>query len=742
VVLDTRDWAAGENFVLKMNDALERADRVVALFSNAYFEPQRYTTIEWTTILAAGGHLVPLRIEDVSPPPVLRALIYRDLYGLREEQARRVLLEAVSGPRRMDRPPKFPGRHAPDGSARAQRLGPRLPGALPAVWNAPIRSPAFTGRDGMMVRLREQLSSGGTAVVQALHGMGGVGKTQLAVEYVHRFAADYDLVWWVDAEKASLIGEQLAALGVAAGWVAPEGEISTSVATVKAQLRGRAGWLLVFDNAERPADLAPWLAEGPGHALITSRNPGWGQLAVPMEVDVFTRPESVALLRAQVPTLSEVGAAQLAAALGDLPLALAQAAGVLAETGVPADEYLHILRSRAAELLSEGAPISYPVSLAAAIRLAADRLADEDAAAAQLLELCAFLAPEPVPVALFTAAPAGALPQPLAAVAGSPLALRRSLGRVVRYGLARVAPDGPQLHRLIQAVIRDHLDSARKQAVQTQLEALLVGFHLGDPMDPASWSDWARLLPHVLALDPVSSGNIHLRDVACKATRYLLARGDTHAGLDLARDLHARWRESLGPNDEHTRWAADSLARAYRGLGRYTEARRLNEESLDRDREVHGYDHPSTLATAISLAVDLRALGEVEQARQLAEDTLIRSRRVLGEDHPDTLTSANSLAANLRASGAVEQARQLNEDTLTRRRRILGEDHPDTLTSANSLTVDLTALGLVEQARQLAEDTLTRRRRILGEDHPDTLKSTQNLAEILSDLRSLRKQDR
>jgi tetratricopeptide (TPR) repeat protein len=636
----------------------------------------------------------------------------------------------------------------------------------------------------MLVRLREQLSSGGTAVVQALHGMGGVGKTQLAVEYAHRFAADYDLVWWVDAEQASLIGEQLAALGVAAGWVAPQVEVSRSVATVKAQLRGRAGWLLVFDNAERPADLVPWLAEGPGHVLVTSRNPGWGDLAVPMEVDVFTRPESVALLRAQAPTLSQDEATRLAAALGDLPLALAQAAGVVAETGVPPDEYLHILRSRAAELLSEGAPVSYPTSLAAAVRLAADRLADEDAAAAQLLELCAFLAPEPVPVALLTAAPAGALPQPLAAVAGSPLALRRSLGRVARYGLARVAPNGPQLHRLVQAVIRARLDAARKQAVQAQLEALLVGFRLGDPMDPASWSDWARLLPHLLALDPVSSGNAHLRDLACNATRYLLARGDTQAALDLAHGLHGRWREGLGPNDEHTRWAADSLARAYRGLGRYAESRRLNEENLDRDREVYGYDHPSTLATALSLAVDLRALGEVEQARQLAEDTLVRSRRVLGEDHPDTLTSANSLAVDLtalglaeqarqlaeetltrrrrtlgedhpdtliaahnlaaamRASGWVERARRLNEDTFSRRRRVLGEDHPDTLTSANSLAVDLTALGLVERARQLAADTLSRRQRVLGEDHPDTMRSTQNLAEILSHLRSPRKPNR
>ena len=112
-------------------------------------------------------------------------------------QARRVLLEAVAGPRRPDRKPVFPGRGTAGGLTRLGGAGPRLPGSLPRVWNLPARNVGFTGRDGLLVAVRERLLAGDRAVVQAFQGMGGVGKTQLAIEYGHRFAGTYDLAWWV-----------------------------------------------------------------------------------------------------------------------------------------------------------------------------------------------------------------------------------------------------------------------------------------------------------------------------------------------------------------------------------------------------------------------------------------------------------------------------------------------------------------------------------------------------------------
>ena len=231
------------------------------------------------------------------------------------------------------------------------------------AWNVPARNPGFTGRDELLADVRRRLLSADRAVVQALLGMGGIGKTQLATEYAHRFADSYDLAWWINAEQGGLIGDQVAALGLALGCVQP-GDGADAVRTaVLSELRHRGRWLLIFDNAEYPADVAPWLPGGGGHVLITSRQRGWDEVAVAVEMDVLTRPESVAILQSRVTVLTEDDADRLAAELGDLALAIAQAAEFMADTGMAADEFLMLLRTRALHLLAEGSPGSYPRSL-------------------------------------------------------------------------------------------------------------------------------------------------------------------------------------------------------------------------------------------------------------------------------------------------------------------------------------------------------------------------------------------
>jgi TIR domain/NB-ARC domain len=430
VELDVWDWTPGRNLVTAMSDALDRCDRVVALFSAAYFDRSRYTTEEWSAAVlhAPGienGRLVPVRVQEVMPsamPAVLRPLVTCDVFGVDADQAQRVLLEAVQGLRRPDGEPIFPGQGTSGGLTRSAGSAARLPGSLPRVWNIPARNPGFTGRDQLLSALRDRLLAGDNALVQVLYGMGGVGKTQLAAEYAYRFAGTYDLAWWVDAEQAGLIGEQVAALGAALGCVQPGAATEMIRAAVLADLRERGRWLLVFDNVENPAGITAWLPGGSGHVLITSRERGWDEIASPAQVHVLARHESVAILQTRVDGLAEADADRLAAQLGDLPLAIVQAGGLMTETGMPAAEYLNLLRTRARQILAQATPgSSYPRSLAAVTELIADRLAHSDPAAAELASLCAFLAPDPIPEDLFTGAVSD-LPGELAARAADPLA--------------------------------------------------------------------------------------------------------------------------------------------------------------------------------------------------------------------------------------------------------------------------------------------------------------------------------
>ncbi|MGH8965929.1 MAG: FxSxx-COOH system tetratricopeptide repeat protein, partial [Actinomycetes bacterium] len=386
--------------------------------------------------------------------------------------------------------------------------------------------------------------------------------------------------------------------------------------------------------------------------LITSRNPRWGGLATTVRVDLFEPSESVNLLLRRVPRLSAPDAARIAEAVDNLPLAVAQAAAYLDDTGLSADAYLRLLDTRAAELLAEEAPTGYPVSLAASWQVAFDRLDDDEPAALHLLTLCAQLAPEPIPFTLLTAH-AQALPGALAAAAGDPLRFAR-LTRLLRTrSLARVGTGSLQLHRLVQAILRARsaADAAEPDLAVAAVRLLRVAVPPDPWNNPGTWPQWRRLLPHALtATDAGRALDDAADDVAWllnETARYLLTRGEPMAGLPLI------------------------------------------ERALELRRGVLGEEHPDTLTSANNLAANLRALGQYEAARRLDEDTLTRRRRVLGEEHPDTLFSARRLAVDLWGLGQYEAARRLDEDTLIRRRRVLGEEHPDTLDSARRLAHDL-----------------------------------------------------
>jgi Tetratricopeptide repeat len=590
---------------------------------------------------------------------------------------------------------------------------------VPVRGGLPPRNPRFVGREELLAAVRARLGTGPVVLLPAAeHQLGGTGRTQLAVEYAYRYADSYELVWWIPAEQTA--GMRAALVGLAQRLGLPEArDINRTLGAVRDALsRGEPfrDWLVVFENANRPEDIQPYLPSGAGHVLVTSRNPRWtAEIAQALPVGVFDRADSVDFLRRRTP-VSAADADTLAARLGDVPMALDQAAAVIAVTGRPVADYLRRYAERAAEL-------AFPTPTRVTWGLAVDALRAAAPAAVELLELFAFLASAPVSWELLWAARGLDLGPELARTLRVERRLKAALRLVGRYGLAELDPPGERLlvHPLVRGMLGQQLSSERHAARLRAVRGMLAAADPGDPDSPAHWPRYAEITPHLVHADVLGGDAEEVRQLAVDCVRFLYARGDYDSSRELAAQATARWRDTLGETDEQTLLASFHLANALRAVGRTGDARVLNAQTLRLQRQVLGGDDESTLATANSVGADLRMQGHFGQARQLDADNLVRYRRLFGESFPTALRCANNLAVDLRLLGDFRGARALDEQTLRHRQVVLVEGHPETLSSRGALAFDLYGLGEFAGAADLLAAALPAAASGLGADHPMVL---------------------
>lgn len=717
-----RDVSAGRP------EQADSATHVLVLLSHA-FQKSRAAAEVWHA-LRGGGQDTPrstpvvLRVDEVRPsdPSLDREPV--DLHRLDEVECVRRLLGTVG---------------LAEQPAGNRTGAPRFPGSVPMVWNAPQRNTTFTGRGVILDQLREQLQGGMSVVLpqaQALFGLGGVGKTQVALEYVHRFMADYDLVWWVSAEDIDNVISSLAALGSRIGALGGEDMAMASQEAIQLLARGvpTNRWILVFDNADDPAELRRFFPRGGGgHILVTSRNQAWAQQGTSLPVDVFLRQESVEHLSLRAPGLSPEEADRVAEAVGDLPLAVEQAAAWLAETATPIEDYLRLLAEQTTSVLDLNQPADYPKTVAATWNISISRLRERSPASVRLLQLCAFMAPEPISSHLLYSKEMLDELRKVDRTLQESLMMGRVIREIARFALAKVdqVSNSIQIHRLVQAVIRAQLTDEEQETAQHVVHTILAGARPdGDEPtdDPKSWPRLEVLWPHLRASDIGACVDGEPRRLLIDRVRYLWKRGNFQQAQSRAEEVLAQWKPLLGEDDVQYLYLRAQLANILRSQGRYVEALELNEDVLDRQRRVLGPTHPHTFITISALSSDLAARSQYDSALELAREAHEGFSQIFHESHRRTLSAANNLALTLCMVGDYAAARDLDQDTYDRRKEVLGPEHPYTLASASRLGRDLREVGRYAESADLLSDAYRAYKDTLGKDFPGTLSCAKSLA--------------
>jgi len=609
------------------------------------------------------------RLSELLTGPVsdgLRIWVDTVAGGLGVDLAALVVLRGGAGP--LAATPAFTP-PSPRGGAVPRRSETRVVGG-----GVPTRNRHFTGRSELLDKLTDVLSSGEQAAVlpPALHGLGGVGKTQLVVEYVYRHLDDYELVWWIPSERTATVLASLTQLAETLHLTVAEDRQQTARTVLDALAGLRVPWLLVYDNADDPDVLKPFLPATGGHVIVTTRNPEWGAVGRPIEVDVFPRDESIQLLEGRGLQLKPGEAESLADKLGDLPLALEQAVLWCKSTAMPVTEYIELLDGhRRSDLLSESKPYGYPITVTAFVTLASETLRKNAPATAQLFELLSFLSGEPVSQNLLSRGKSANVTEPLRTTLNDPVALSRVVRDLNNRGLAKVDPaQRIQVHRLVQDILRDILPADRAEETLRNAQRLLAAANPGDPDERGELESQAELGPHLDRARMIYAEDDDARVAVLDHARYLYLIGDYENSVRLATDAAAYWGSRvghplLGPDGLYTLRSRSQMANAMQVLGKSSEAREIARDTYDRmcASPLIGELHEFTLIHANQVGRDMRIAGQYNEALEFDTGSLERHRRVFNASEAYTLRAQANLAVDLRMIGdfakAFEQDREI-----------------------------------------------------------------------------------
>jgi tetratricopeptide (TPR) repeat protein len=722
VLVQDYDIPITANFIEEMHEAVKNSRDLVVLFTRDY-EQSPYTRMEFTSFEANAAQstekrrIIILRCEDAPLLGLFAPHVYQDLVGIvgAEERRSRILAAAEGRSQALEPPPR------------------------PFIGVAP-RIASFTGRTDELDRLDAILMHDKPAAVTqasvgraAVQGMGGVGKTSLAIEYAHRFRGLYAGVCWCPAETRAGLLSALANLAVTLGAAtAEEADVEKAgKAALRRLTEQRATWLLVYDNVTLPDHIADLLPSAGARVLITSRFSDWSELADEVTLDVLPLEEAIALLEGRTGRGDPAGATVLAEALGRLPLALDHAAAYCRRTQMSFAGY-----AGKASSLMDAAPrgAGYPRSVAATFDLAIAEAVAQCQAAEAFMAYLAQCAPERIPMILVEGAVEGEAER-----MGALTAL--SENSLLRHDPFEDGTPAVTIHRLVQAAARTRSDrmGLTRDIVELLMERMLAIYPQQGFNDPQCWPLCAQLTPHMLAPRTYDGSSLALKiGLGKRAGGYFLGRADFSQAEPLLREGLKADELVLGPEHPGTGASLNNLGMLFKARGAFEEARPLLERALRISEMSVGAEHPETAAYVENLATLFRTQGQFSTAQQFSERALAIREKSLGPEHPDTAKSLFNLAILRQDQGELAEARKLFERALAIDDKAFGPEHFNAAANLNGLATALVKGGDCSAARPLLERALAMGEKAFGAEHPTTLAFLSNLAFVYQELGDLR----
>ncbi|MET8579395.1 FxSxx-COOH system tetratricopeptide repeat protein [Streptomyces collinus] len=719
-----------------LGDLLLSSGRILLVLNDWFFELGPRPAGEWNDALRGfvAAHAERFAAVNLTNRPLLPATAVLEpasLWGLSEEAAEERLLGRLALERRRV-PKALPGRV-------------RYPDNRCDIWGeVPRRNSRFTGRDDLLNDIHQRLADADQgAAACTLLGMSGIGKTQLAAEYAHRFSTDYDLVWWVNSDDRNIQRDRLGELAVELG-LPIGGEPGERIRAVRDALRRGepyGNWLLVFDGWDDTEGVDALLPQGSGHVLVTSRNRAWSEHGEVVQVPTFLRSESTAYLMRRAPHITATEANEVAEEFGDVPLPLVQAASWLGESGMDVPEYLRMVREGSLSTVDEPASgDDFPQSSLTSWSILLNRLRGAQPQAIDVLSLCTSFAPGRIPLGLIRAYPRAELPEELRWMATDLPAWTRALDTLVNYSVLTRETRGPvgaemgphqesvHMHRLVHDIVSKLTSEDNRTRHRRAVRTLLAEADPGNPADSRTWPRYAELLPHLEPSGALASNQPRVQELLLNCLRYCVRSGEYNSGLDLVRKIREAWSQFMDPLAQPVLDLTTQQSNMLRASGRFRDAYDLDHAALEKLRAAPQPNVLGELVIRSAMAASLRHLGRYREADELQREVLAGNERLLGQDEPPTLVARHNLGVGLRLLGRYAEAYELDLETLARRESVLRARHITTLNSGNAVTHGLRLLGRYRDALVRQEPVVRLHVQVLGPQHPQTLEARAQLA--------------